>query len=353
MTFDAVRGVQAGKEFYSAMVSFKTIAEHFKFDDPSIGADQRAQRKIRESRIPQISNYITQNRDNYVFSSITVSVGGKMDFHPTPGLGELGRTGTLIISMNSPLLINDGQHRCTAIKDVYFKYKDLQNEKISVVFFLDKGLKRSQQMFADLNKHAVKPTKSLGLLYDHRDTFARFIVTLSKDVEIFNGRTEMERSSIALRSKNFFTLNGIADATRYLLKLKTKSIPADKQKLAVDFWETVTANMPDWQLLLDKDTKVSPADLRETYVHAYTNVLNAIGIAGHVLVTKYPDWEKMLKNLKTIPWERSDPIWEGKIMIDGKMIKNKVGIKKVADIILNKCGSSVTLDDFEKQEIAA
>ena len=46
MAFDAVRGVQAGKEFYVAMVSFKTIAEHFKFDDPSIAAPHRAQRKI-------------------------------------------------------------------------------------------------------------------------------------------------------------------------------------------------------------------------------------------------------------------------------------------------------------------
>ena len=73
------------------MVSFKTIAEHFKFDDPSIAVDQRAQRRIRESRIPQLSNYIIQNPDNYVFSSITVSVGGKMTFHPTPGLGDLGK----------------------------------------------------------------------------------------------------------------------------------------------------------------------------------------------------------------------------------------------------------------------
>ena len=134
MTFDAVRGVQAGKEFYSAMVSFKTIAEHFKFDDPSMAADLRAQRKIRETRVPKLASYITQNRDNYVFSSITVSVGGKMDFHPTPGLGELGRTGTLIISMNSPLLINDGQHRCAAIKEVFFKHTDFQNEKISFIW---------------------------------------------------------------------------------------------------------------------------------------------------------------------------------------------------------------------------
>ena len=353
MRFDAVRGVQAGKEFYVAMVAFKTITEHFKFDDPSMAASQRAQRKIRDSRVPQIANYIIQNPDNYVLSSIVVSVGGKMTFHPSPGLGELGRTGTLTISMDSPLLINDGQHRCAAIKEAYSKHKEFQNEKVSVVFFLDKGLKRSQQIFADLNKHAVKPTKSLGLLYDHRDTFARFIVNLVNDVDVFYNRTETERASIAPRSRNFFTLNGIANATRYLLRLKTKSIPPEKQKLAVEFWETVGKNMPDWQLLLDKNSTISPTDLRKRYVHAYTNMLDAIGLAGHVLINQYVDWKDMLKNLKDIPWERNDPIWDGKIMIEGKMIKNKVGIKKAADVILNKCGSTTTLNEFEQQEMRA
>jgi len=353
MAFDTVRGVQAGKEFYTAMVSFKTIAEHFKFDDPSIAAEHRAQRKVRESRVPQIVNYIVSNPDNYVFSSITVSVGGKMSFQPAPGLGELGRIGTLTISMDSPLLINDGQHRCAAIKETYFKHPEFQNEKISVVFFYDKGLKRSQQMFADLNKHAVKPTKSLGLLYDHRDTFARFIVNLVNDNDVFHNRTETERASVAPRSKNFFTLNGIADATRYLLRLKTKSVPSEKQKLAIEFWDTVCKNMPDWQLLVDKNTDVTPADLRKNYVHAYTNILNAIGIAGHVLVTQHENWKELLKNLNQIPWERDDPIWEGKIMLDGRMLKNRVGIKKAADVILHKCGSMTTLDEFEKLEVLA
>ena len=160
----------------------------------------------------------------------------------------------------------------------------------------------------------------------------------------------MERASISSRSKNFFTLNGIADATRYLLKLKTKSIPPEKQKLAIEFWNAVGNEMSDWKLLLDKDSKVSPAELREMYVHSYTNILNAIGIAGHVLVTKYPDWKKMLKKLNTIPWERTDPVWQGKIMIDNVMQKNKIGIKKAADYILLKCGSNTTLDEFEHQE---
>ena len=332
-------------------VSFKTIAEHFKFDDPSMAAEQRAQRKVRESRVPQITNYIVSNPNNYILSSITVSVGGKMTFEPAPGLGELGRIGTLIVSMDSPLLINDGQHRCAAIKEAYYKHPEFQNDKISAIFFLDTGLKRSQQMFADLNKHAVKPTKSLGLLYDHRDTFARFIVNLVNDNDVFHNRTETERASVAPRSKNFFTLNGIADATKYLLRLKTKSIPPEKQKLAAEFWETVCKNMSDWQLLLDKNNKISPTDLREGYVHAYTNILNAIGIAGHVLVNQHGDWKNMLKNLQKIPWERNDPIWEGKIMIDNKMIKNRVGIKKAADVILQKCGSTLTLNEFDKLEV--
>jgi hypothetical protein len=40
-------------------------------------------------------------------------------------------------------------------------------------------------------------------------------------------------------------------------------------------------------------------------------------------------------------------------MIDGKMIKNKVGIKKAVDVILHKCGSHTTLDEFEKQLVKA
>ena len=49
-------------------------------------------------------------------------------------------------------------------------------------------------MFSDLNKNAVKPTKSLNLLYDHRDEFAKFIVAISDELEIFSGRVELEKN---------------------------------------------------------------------------------------------------------------------------------------------------------------
>ena len=93
------------------------------------------------------------------------------------------------------------------VKELFFE----EYLMISVVFFEDKGLKRSQQMFSDLNKNSVKPTKSLNILYDHRDEFAKFIVAISHELEIFSGRVELEKPAISNRSTKFFTLNGIAD----------------------------------------------------------------------------------------------------------------------------------------------
>ena len=338
MGFDAIRGVQAKREFYTIMCTFATITKHFEFDnDPRIAPEQRAQRKLRESRVPDIASYILENRDTYVFSSITVSVGGRVRFIPSPGQGSDARLGKLYIPLDAPILINDGQHRCAAIRAAFEKDPTLEAERVSVVVFEDRGLKRSQQMFADLNKHAVKPTRSLGLLYDHRDTYARFIVTMINDIEAFAGRIEMERTNISHRSKNLFTLNGVADATRYLLRMraKTKSIASEKQKLAVEFWNKAAENIPEWRLLMEG--KMTTAEMRKGYVHAHTNMLNALGIAGHV-VAKRGDWRDVLKGLQKVDWRKDSPVWRDKIVMDGRMLKNRLGIKRAANALLSELG---------------
>lgn len=327
------------------MCSFSTLYSHFKLKDPQIPPEMRAQRKLRPSRIPSIRDYILNNPDDYVFSAITVSIGGRLHFFPAPGLGQNARMGTLRMSIDAPILINDGQHRYKAICQAYELKPQLRSEKIPVVFFEDIGLQKSQQMFADLNMNAVKPTRSLGLLYDHRDPFSRFVVNMVNDVEIFVGRTELERTNISHRSRMFLTLYGIAEATRHLLKLNTKSIPAKKQQAAVDFWRTVSDSIPEWKLLIQG--KITPYELRKNYVHAHTNALSAIGMAGHILQAHYPDsWVKMVHNLRKVDWARNAPHWEGKLLIDGRMIKNKTGIKAAAGIILAYCGVKESLDSF-------
>ena len=50
--------------------------------------------------------------------------------------------------------------RKAAIEAAMLEDKTLEDETISIVFFRDNGLTRSQQMFTDLNKHAVKTSNT-------------------------------------------------------------------------------------------------------------------------------------------------------------------------------------------------
>ena len=344
--FDAIRGIQAGRQFYVAMCPLKIIPKLFIFNDFDIPAELRAQRTLRESRINPLKNYILNNPKDYTFSSLTASVDGIMKFIPAASLGENGKLGRLYINMDSRLLINDGQHRRKAIEEALKERPALGHEMISVVFFQDHGLERSQQMFSDLNQNAVKPTKSLNILYDHRNEFSSFIVSLANDVEIFKGRTELEKTAISNRSTKFFTLNGISEATKQLLKLKTK-ISSENKQLAIDYWNEVAKNIPEWQLL--KDGQIPAHELRQNYVHAHTNILNSLGMVGNVLTTQFPDnWKEKLRALLKIEWERNNSLWEGTIILDGRMMKTKFGIKKAADLILQKCGVNKSIDEFNE-----
>ena len=160
--FPAVKGVQATREYYIAMVPLKMIPKLFPEDEEYVPPEYRAQRKLNTTRIPVISKYILDNRNTYVFSALAASIDGEFRFC----LSEQVNLGILEISMDAKLLINDGQHRKAAILEAIKEDESLLNETISVVFFQDQGLARSQQMFTDLNKHAVKTSNSIAELYD-------------------------------------------------------------------------------------------------------------------------------------------------------------------------------------------
>ena len=350
--FDAIRGIQAGREFYVGMCPLKIIPKLFIFNDHDIPPELRAQRVLSESRISPIKNYILNNPDDYIFSSLTTSVDGAMKFIPAASLGQAGKLGRLYINMESRLLINDGQHRRKAIEEALKEKPELGHEMISVVFFQDKGLKRSQQMFSDLNKNAVKPTKSLSILYDHRDKFSKFIVGMINIVEIFQGRVELEKTTMSNRSTKVFTLNGISDATMHLLGIsKGKKLSKEEEDITKKFWAEVSKNIPEWQNLLEKN--ITPVELRKEYVHSNTNSLNALGIVGRIILQKYPEnWKEKLRGLKDIDWHRDNSEWEGRLLLNGRMLKTTLGVELAANTILKKCGITLSEDRLKHEKRA-
>ena len=61
--FPVVKGIQAGKEYYIAMVPLKMLGKLFPNDEEYVLPEFRAQRKLNEARIPEIKRYILDNRE--------------------------------------------------------------------------------------------------------------------------------------------------------------------------------------------------------------------------------------------------------------------------------------------------
>src|SRR5580765_8265037 len=107
--FPAMRGEMGKRAYYVTMVKMSLVPKLFKFKDwAELPPEQRAQRVIQKSRIPEITQYILENEDGYLFSSLTASYNAEPKFTAIPGHSDLG---VLQIPFEADLVINDGQHR--------------------------------------------------------------------------------------------------------------------------------------------------------------------------------------------------------------------------------------------------
>jgi DNA sulfur modification protein DndB len=333
--FPAIRGVQAQREYYVSMCPMRLLPKLFIFDDEELMPELRAQRQLNKGRLPELSRYITQNTDNYVFSAITASVDAEVKFEQLAGEGEANRMGLLHIPMAARFIINDGQHRRAAIEMALRECPELGDESIAVVFFLDIGLERCQQMFADLNRYAIRPSKSLGLLYDHRDETAQLAKSLIANSSVFRDVVELEKTTLSARSRRLFTLSAIYHATEELLSGLDFEDPQETANLALAFWEEVAKHMKEWERV--RRGELTAGEVRTDYIHSHGVVLQALARVGNTLVQKYPkQWTKKLAGLDNLDWRRANgKLWEGRALLGGQVSKGHQNIILTTNAIKN------------------
>ena len=343
--FPAIRGIQAHREYYVSMCPMRLLPKLFQFDEEELAPQLRAQRHLNKARLPELSRYITENSDNYVFSAITVSIDADVAFEEISGNIEINRVGLLRIPMSARFIINDGQHRRAAIDLALREKPELGDETIAVVFFMDKGLERCQQMFADLNRYAIRPSKSLGILYDYRDETAQLAKALIASSEIFRDVVELEKTSLAPRSRRLFTLSAIYNATSELLADLTITEPEEDAQLALQFWESVASYMKEWEQV--RNGKLTAGEVRADFIHTHSVVLQALARAGRALIQRYPKhWQRKLGGLKELNWRRSNSnLWEGRALVGGQLAKAHQNVVLTANAIKTHLGLALTEDE--------
>ena len=343
--FPVVKGIQAERNYYIGMVPLKMISRLFPNEDEYVLPEFRAQRKLNATRIPVISRYILDNREDYVFSALAASIDGKFSFSPVDENCEIG---ILEVSMDARFLINDGQHRKAAIIEALNEDETLGNETIPVVFFEDKGLARSQQIFTDLNKHAVKTSNSISELYDSRDELAVITRRVVSNVEFINEYTDKEKDILGKYSSNLFTLNTFYTANRKILQRAEADEKAEM--FLIEFWSVVAENIVQWNELLHRE--ISKVDLRENYIVTQAVVIYALGRVGNYFFTHSTiDMHKSLKSLKKIDWRRNAEQWYLRtIRSNGRMISSETAVILTSNVIKQALGIELDKCELEREE---
>ncbi|SKK26332.1 MULTISPECIES: DNA sulfur modification protein DndB [Mycobacteriaceae] len=325
--FPAIRGVQAGREYYVTMCPLRLIPRMFLFDEEELTPELRAQRTLNKGRVPEIARYIVENTDSYVFSALTASVDVDVRFDPLATDGPSERVGTLVIPMSARFVINDGQHRRAAIQQALAENPSLGDESIAIVLFLDIGLERCQQMFADLNRYAVRPAKSIGVLYDHRDEMSALTRLVVLRSPFLRDLTEMETSNLAQRSRKLFTLSALHAATRALLDGIEENNFERRVDLASKYWELVIDQFPEWNQVFNRE--ITAGEVRRDFIHTHGIVLHALGKVGNSLLSQgkgVRSWSSALKKLRDVDWHRASSTWEGRSVIGGRVSKSAANV---------------------------
>lgn len=341
--FPVVKGIQARKEYYIAMISLKMLPQLFQENDALVDPEHRAQRKLNETRIPTITRYILDNRDSYVFSALAASIDGEYEFKPDKNKPN---TGILVISKKARFLINDGQHRKAALLSALNDDPSLGEETISIVLYADQGLQRSQQIFTDLNKNAVKTSNSISELYDSRDELAVITRNVIWKIDFLNRYTNKEKDILGKYSSSLFTLNTFYTANGYILG---NSNTEGSEEFLIRFWTLVSQYMIPWRQL--QTGEITKVNLRENYIATQNIVIQAFGRVGNYLYTHQDEINTALSKVEYIDWHRKAKQWYMRAVGKrGRIIANRKAAMLIANVIKRQTGIPLTQEELHAEE---
>lgn len=299
----AIKGYQAENEFFSIVCTLNLLCKLFDITNNHISEDFKAQRKLNERRIPEIANYILNNPSNYIFSSITASMDGAYIFTP---ISDDPSIGLLKLDESSHLLINDGQHRKAAIEKALEIKPELEKEQISIILYIDRDLKSCQQMFSDLNRNAVKVSKSNALLYNHRDPEIALMKKYLAKNKCLDQYLDKSHDSIAQKSNKLFTYSNFFKAFRISYGCKPEILTNCKmQSFITDYWDYLTQHFTEWTPIINGELHASQA--RKNSVAAYGIILEALGkLCFDLYNQNIKDWKNFLNCLNDIDWSKTN-----------------------------------------------
>ena len=355
-TFPAIRATMGKNEFFSSVLTYGEAARLIQFvedvDDWSSDTDpeSKIQRRLNVARVEREMVPYLLSVDDHFYSALTVEIrpaitdgfDGRIPFEPMGPAVAGGMTwGQITLDGTETLYALDGQHRLKSIQLAIRQKPELAREQIPVIFVPHRSQRRSQLLFSDLNRFAKSPSKSISLLFSHRDPLVTMAKTLMERIEFLAGRVEVETTSLSKHTPNVMTLSSLYEMTKSFSEGREIGDPPadDEIERQIQIWKALTSLVEPWRQVVSREEH--PSVLRREYVAMHGVCHQAIAAASAPLVVNGADPRDALDRLASIDWRIANPEWQG-IAVQGRGISNtSTTVRNLAGLISYKLGGAV------------
>lgn len=293
----------------------------------------KLQRKLNLQRVErELVPYLTAGNDHF-YSALTVEIRPAPLPHDDgveplifevkdrfPGGLEFGM---LTLDGTECLYALDGQHRLKSIEIAIRQRPQLAREHITVILIPFRDVVRSQTLFSDLNRFAKPTSKSISLLFTHREGFARVAKSLAHSVPLLRDRVNMETTSLSSNARHFITLSTLYEMTKALANCSDEEAQEREAYLVnelTEVWSVLTKEIPEWHLVASNEEH--PAYLRQKFLNMHGVAQQAIAAAAGSVIRQEPEnWAAILKGFNEIDWRLVNPAWRG-VAVHGGRVNN-------------------------------
>ena len=353
--YSAIHGKQGKHSVYTLMMPLHVLAELFDADVGS--AFSRSQRPVNKKRASGVTNYLRDNNNNYVIPSLTATI---QDFKPSPalknaqlmyndadfettheqintGMPAHGESVLLHVPETSRWWFIDGQHRATGIQGLKsalgamgMEIQDMfPNDTVAVMVRLDTGLEDRQNQFSIINSNMVKPNSNLNALYSKKQRTGTIIHSkINKHFNLVD--LEFDKTSCSGKNPKRFAYKHLVDASLIMLDCKINDdIGEDDVNRLDEMWELYV------QLSFWNDFKIKRSqELREQTIAPHAVFISAFAQVMKKLRSDNVSFSSMYKVFnQKIDYSRNAECWNGRCLIEGKLVKNSKTITATSDYL--------------------
>ena len=332
-------------------------------------------RPVASEHVRTIADYLrnaVKNRDNYIIPPLTLNSTRDVEI-VIPDNDASVNTGYAVFPDEAAVHITDGQHRYLAIRKVVDELRgtedgeEFMRASVPIMMTIESDVGQVHQDFADAGRTKPLPS-SLLAVYDSRQPANAALLEICERVKLFDGRIDATSSTLGSGSQFIFLVNQIRQFVKSSLTGNATSSESGFAKQAeaaitnadarerwitsrVAFLNVMTDIIDDWKELSElpkpggpdsaevlAKTKAIRAQQRVPLTAAF---LNALGVVSHSVLedatsdnVDQPQLEDRLRDrlgpLKQVNWNRSAKIWDGNLVVDGRIRTQTPAIKAAA-----------------------